>query len=202
MNRKRKTGLEKLAAKVSVVVPTAQGRENKIDRLVEALEKQILKPKELIVEFDKECWGRARNKGWKKAKGEIIWFLDDDMVPEPDALVEALKVFTEMQPDGVEGHIYGKINRINDWGYMSGHIFYTKKILEKVGGFDERFLYGWREDTDLAWRVLEAGGKIIYAPASRACHPDAPHTTVRQENEKLLESKHPAFYRKYIKRMP
>jgi GT2 family glycosyltransferase len=52
----------------------------------------------------------------------------------------------------------------------SGAFFLMKKpIIDKVGGFDERFfMYG--EDLDLALRIREAGFKIDYYPHLKITH--------------------------------
>jgi len=45
--------------------------------------------------------------------------------------------------------------------YATCNIFYRKKALIEVGGFDHRF-FPW-EDTDLAWSLLEKGYKIVFS---------------------------------------
>jgi hypothetical protein len=48
-----------------------------------------------------------------------------------------------------------------------------RSMFEKVGGFDgEFFMYG--DEYDLCWRVWQAGGKVILAPAARLHHRGAP----------------------------
>jgi len=182
--------------KVSIVIPhLPKTREDKLQRLMDALKKQTADYLEIIISEGSGTAFKNNNKGWKKAKGNIIWFLADDVIPEPNALEEALKIFENEKVDGVEGYIYGKLNRIYEWGFMSGHIFYTKAVLRKIGGFDERFT-GWRGDTDLAWTIIEQGGIIKYCPSSRVEHPEKSSTTPDIKAERLLKSKHPEMYQK------
>lgn len=46
----------------------------------------------------------------------------------------------------------------------------TKRALEAVGGFDEKFYPAWFEDVDLCWRIHKQGGRILYHPAARFLH--------------------------------
>lgn len=186
-------GLQALALEISVVIPLGPERQEQLNRLTKALDIQTIRPAEVVVEEGPNAYVN-RNRGWRKAAGRIIWFLDSDVVPEPDALEKALQLFTKADPEGVEGRIYGTISRVFEWGYMSGHIFYTREALEKAGGFDEWFT-DWRGDTDLAWTILDSGGIILYQPSSRACHPGPSSTQVDMVAERRLFEKHPQRYR-------
>ena len=180
---------------VSIVVPHLPNtRKEELARLIRALETQTVQDFELLVVENRKTAFENNNIGWKKACGKIIWFLADDVIPDPDALEQALRVFENRAVDGVEGHMYGKLNRIYELGFMSGHIFYTRRILEQVGGFDERFK-GWRGDTDLGWTILERGGSIEYCPDSRVNHPAKGGTAADIKAEMLLKNKHPETYR-------
>jgi len=185
--------LQVLAQRVSVVVPLGPNRAVEMHRLEKGLLAQTIQPKEVVVEQGNHHY-KNRNRGWQKAKGEMIWFLDSDIVPDSDAFERALEVFMTTETDAVEGHIYGVIERVFKWGFMSGHIFYSKRMLDAVGGFDERFT-DWRGDTDLGWSILDAGGLIVYQPLSRAFHPHGSNTRPNLETERLLYDKHPELYR-------
>jgi GT2 family glycosyltransferase len=180
---------------VSIIIPHFPNtRKKELGRLLGALRKQTIDNYELLVIEERKSAFENNNKGWKKAAGDIVWFLADDVIPEPHALERALQIFENETVDGVEGHIYGKLNRIFELGFMSGHIFYTREILEKVGGFDERFA-AWRGDTDLAWTIIECGGTIKYCPESRVKHPGKASTVPDMRAEMLLREKHPEMYR-------
>jgi GT2 family glycosyltransferase len=192
-DQKANAALVELAREVTVVVPLGPGRDQEMARLEDAIDAQTIQPIEIVVEEGPHHYIN-RNKGWRRAKGSIIWFLDSDVTPEPDALERALEIFAQSNPEGVEGHIYGVIQRVFKWGFMAGHIFYTREALEKVGGFDERFT-DWRGDTDLGWSILDSGGLILYQPLSRALHPNGSNTQPNMETERLLYDRHPALYR-------
>lgn len=182
-------------APVSVVIPHAprHGTE-RLNRLLKCLDEQTLRADEVIVVSKERSAYRNRNEGWRKARNELVWFLDSDVIPEPDALLHAWNLFEAERPAGIEGHIYGSVERLYEWGFMGGHIFFTRSVLERVGGVDVAFEPGWRGDTDLGWSVLDLGERIAYCPASRVHHPDISATAVRLINEERLRDKHPARF--------
>lgn len=156
----------------------------------------------------------ARNKGWKSAAGLVIAFTDDDCVPGPDWLENAARYFDEHLIAGLEGRVRSKevgnpLYRtvcnvgFEGIGYMTANMFYRRDLLSKVDGFDERFKFAFREDTDLAWRVLEYG-EIPFAADAAVFHP--PHRVeIERESpaerakmfsvDPILFERHP---RKYI----
>ncbi len=55
--------------------------------------------------------------------------------------------------------------------YCSGaSIMLPRALWEELGGFDERFAPAYYEDTDLAFRVRQAGRDVLYQPHSRVVH--------------------------------
>ena len=52
-----------------------------------------------------------------------------------------------------------------------------RDILNEIGGFDERYFLH-REDTDLAWRVIDAGYRMVWVPECTH-HPEPIGTMVR-----------------------
>jgi len=183
---------------VSVVIPfhPPSQKRHELNKALDAINNQTVKPCEVIVVEKDQSSYHNRNEGWKKAKGDIIWFVDSDMIPDKDALEQALKVFKSKNPDGVEGNIYGNLSYGNSLGFMTGNIFYKKSILEKIGGFDESFAPRWRGDTDFGWSVLDAGGTILFCEKCKSFHPKLAASIVVMENEQRLRDKHPLLYKK------
>ncbi len=120
----------------------------------------------------------GRNSGWRLARAPLVAFTDDDCVPHERWLTEGLAAHsehpgaiiqgrTEPDPAGLADHgVFSHTVRIERLGpqYETCNIFYPRAVLELLGGFDERFgAFPAGEDTDLAWRAIEAGCETVFA---------------------------------------
>lgn len=64
-----------------------------------------------------------------------------------------------------------KYDYLREVDYISGaSIMIRKDLLLKLDGFDDTFAPAYYEDTDLAFRVREAGYKVMYQPLSVVVH--------------------------------
>ena len=62
-------------------------------------------------------------------------------------------------------------NYLKEVDYISGaSIMLTMKLWRELGGFDERYLPAYCEDSDLCFRVREKGLKVMYQPFSVVVH--------------------------------
>jgi GT2 family glycosyltransferase len=62
-------------------------------------------------------------------------------------------------------------NYLREVDYCSGaSIVIRRSLWEQLGGFDELFTPAYYEDTDLAFRVRQAGYNVIYQPLSQVFH--------------------------------
>jgi len=142
----------------------------------------------------------ARNQGIKLAKKEIIIIMDDDCIPEKNWLKTMISGFDSDKIGMVSGYsLHG--------GTSTG---FSKKALEKTGLYDEKYFY-YREDTDLVFRILDAGYEIKQVDA-RYLHDhkmEKPknlieflkHSVKRIKNHKndvLLYKKNPARTKKFL----
>ncbi len=127
--------------------------------------------------------GPARNTGWRVARAPLVAFIDDDCVPTPGWLSAALGAAgggavvqgrTEPDPSEPDGDgLLWRTLRVQALGpqYETCNIVYPRAALEALGGFDERFgLAPGGEDTDLAWRTIEAGWSTTFAPEAVVHH--------------------------------
>ncbi|MGY2083144.1 HAD-IIIA family hydrolase [Blastococcus sp. SYSU DS0539] len=119
---------------------------------------------------------RARNLGWRTARTEWIAFLDDDVVIDPD-WYERLDADLSGLPSDVAGS-QGRVRvplpehrRPTDWergtaglatsSWITADLAYRRSALAAVGGFDERFPRAFREDSDLALRIMDTGARLV-----------------------------------------
>jgi cellulose synthase/poly-beta-1,6-N-acetylglucosamine synthase-like glycosyltransferase len=131
--------------------------------------------------------GAARNTGWRAARYPLVWFVDADCVAEPDALDLLLPELDDPAVGAVSGS-YGITNsesllasliheeiierhramgrRVNFLATFN--VVYRRRILERLNGFDERFLKG--QDAELSFRVLAAGYQLGFVFDSRVKH--------------------------------
>src|SRR5439155_1081262 len=119
--------------------------------------------------------------GWLKA-------LMDTFVEDPYAGIVGSKL---IYPDGrlqeaggviwrdASGWNYGKFddpakpeyNYLREVDYCSAAaLMIPKSLFQSVGGFDPRYAPAYYEDTDLAFKVRQAGYKVLYQPLSEVIH--------------------------------
>lgn len=175
---------------VSVIVPTKESAAS-IEACLESLRGQTYSEVEVIV-VDNHSRDRTqeiasryadrvvergperssqRNHGFKVAGGDVIVFIDSDMVLEPEVLAEAIDAFAASSDIGalvIPELSYGagfwtacrsleKELYLGEGSIEAARIF-RRSVLEEVGGFDERLTA--LEDWDLDDRVRQAGWTI------------------------------------------
>ncbi|HYA42255.1 MAG TPA: glycosyltransferase [Syntrophobacteraceae bacterium] len=123
----------------------------------------------------------ARNLGIRNSGGEIVVFVDSDVLPEKEMvrqLVEYLKVNSSWMgaeaaliPCGKgSGPLWDAPVSVEGGRFHTAAIAYRRGALVRAGGFDEEFKFPACEDVDLAARVLEQG-VIGFVPGAVARHP-------------------------------
>jgi GT2 family glycosyltransferase len=137
--------------------------------------------------------GAGRNAGWRATTAPLIAFTDDDCEPQPGWL-EALLAAHERDPEAfvqgpVEPHpgerreneLFTRTIRVASLGpwFQTANIAYPRALLERLGGFDERFSV-MGEDTDVAWRAIGSGARPVFAPDARVFHAVNPHPPLAQ----------------------
>ncbi|MEV6612353.1 glycosyltransferase [Streptomyces sp. NPDC051051] len=130
----------------------------------------------------------ARNTGWRTVGTPWTVFLDDDVRVPPKWSRLLADDLGAVGPDtgGVQGRLTVPLpenRRPTDWerctagleqaAWATADMAYRTAALVGVGGFDERFRRAFREDADLALRVLEAGWTLRRGRRTTA-HPVRP----------------------------
>jgi len=156
---------------------------------------------------------RAKNLGVEKSSGSIIVFLDDDVrLPEDflshyervlnknknvGAVAAKIKQPSDPLPVGKEGEV-GKVSlygRFTDnFGSSTktriqtvhGCSAYRREAFEKAGGFDGNFVgNAMREESDLSFRVRDAGYILVFDPENYFIHLKAPRGGTRAKTDRM-----------------
>ncbi|RYD48322.1 MAG: glycosyltransferase [Verrucomicrobiaceae bacterium] len=132
----------------------------------------------------------TRNRGIREAKGELIVGFDSDVtIPDPLLLAKVEARFTVSGVAGLALHILkadGKSEDVDRWWhplpiagfadrsflttYFSGTAYAFRKDAVAAAGLYPELLYMHYEEVELAWRVLDDGGEILYCPDLVAVH--------------------------------
>ena len=130
----------------------------------------------------------ARNAGWRRARSPWVAFVDDDVELPLDW---STRLVADLGAAGADvGAVQGRIHvplptdrQPTDWErgtagladaqWITADMAYRRSALEQVAGFDERFPRAFREDADLALRVVDAGWRIVRGD-HLAVHPVRP----------------------------
>ena len=174
-----------------------------------------------LISTENKGLSAARNLGAALARGEIISYIDDDAIPDPDWLLLLARFFANTKYVAVGGpniapekvtliaecvdHSPGAPSHVLVTDMEAEHIpgcnfSIRKQTLEDLGGFDTRFRTAG-DDVDLCWRITEAGWKIGFSPGAMVWHHR--RRTIRSywrqqygygKAEALLEKKWPQKY--------
>lgn len=156
----------------------------------------------------------ARNTGLAVSRSGFVAFTDADVEVAPDWIEQALSVLDadpsiaavegRTLPKGESGTFTHQMENRSGGLYMTCNMIYRREVLG--AGFDERFRLAFLEDSDVAFGVLDAGGRIQFAPAVLAHHlvlQEGPKKFWREARKRyynpLLYRKHPALYRRLLR---
>ena len=142
------------------------------------------------------------NNAAKEARGEYIFFLNNDTNVQKDWLLTLLETIEKDKTIGMvgsklvyadgrqqeaggiiwndaSGWNFGRLdnpekpeyNYVKEVDYISGAaIMIRKSLWDEIGGFDERYVPAYYEDSDLAFEVRKHGYKVVLQPKSVVVH--------------------------------
>lgn len=203
---------------LTIAIPSL-GRSGHLTRLLDALTRQTLDahrfevlvgldgetslashPRAQILRLQHRGPAATRNTLVALARGEVILFLNDDVIPEPDLAERHLTAHRELGPaDLVLGSapwrvpendtlfdrliretslifFYDAMNdtdRDRDWGFRHAWTLNLslRTELARECPFDERLRRAMFEDLEWAYRLARAhGSRVLYRPGARVTH--------------------------------
>jgi glycosyltransferase involved in cell wall biosynthesis len=169
----------------------------------------------------------GRNRGVDQARGDVIVFIDSDLVVKPTFLLSHARALQRRWHERGDRlcFTYGAvINTANfdaptsephkptdlSWAYFAtGNVAIEREVLERSGLFDTSFrLYGW-EDLELGERLRQMGVQLVRCPEAVGYHWHPPLSLaqipdlIRVERERakmglLFYRKHPSRRVRFI----
>lgn len=188
--------------RVSVIIPVHNGGDS-FRRCLSSLAKTVPPPSEIIVVADGDTDGswllakefntkvlrintrggpaQARNLGAKAAQGDILFFVDADVVVYPNTISQVASTFSR-EPDlaaliGSYDDAPGATNFLSQYRNLLHHYVHQtgceeastfwgacgairRQVFLAIGGFDESYRQPSIEDIELGYRLKQAGYRI------------------------------------------
>ena len=108
---------------------------------------------------------------------DYLLLMNPDVMVAPQFFVEIIKPFNDETVGMSEGRQcpiehhkdYNKITGEEDWCTGACSVIRTE-LFKRLDGYDYETFFLYCDDVDLAWRVRDAGYKIIYVPTAMVYH--------------------------------
>lgn len=131
---------------------------------------------------------KAMNQGLLLASHELVLFVDDDIIPEPELLSVHLEVHAQKPGMLVAGRVIQPWQEGIDFSmetnfhfatmypcwiteFMGGNFSLSRSVAIKLGGFDENFVrVAYRFEADFAHRWIASGKRIYFEPSACLHH--------------------------------
>jgi glycosyltransferase involved in cell wall biosynthesis len=125
--------------------------------------------------------GAARNVGWRAATAPVVAFTDDDCVPSNEWLAAIARAMVSADvAQGVTLADPTRVDRAGPWTevvhlphgtpfFETCNVAYRRDLLERLGGFDQRFRYAG-EDVDLGQRAVEDRAACVFVGDAVVIH--------------------------------
>lgn len=209
----------RMKVKVSVIIPTYNRNKILVQTIKSVLEQKFSNFELLIVDqsekHDKQTQSfldnlsddkvryykvfppslpAARNFGLKKAKGDIIIYIDDDVLLDQGFIEAHADSYQQRDVVCVAGRVVQKDKPITDTllyfrktGFGAGslnypkfayaetalgcNMSYKKEVLLRIGGFDTNFIgNAIGEESDVSFKLRKQGYKILFNPNASLFH--------------------------------
>lgn len=174
-----------------------------------------LKDVKLILNTENVGFSKGNNQGIEIAEGEYVSFLNNDILLSPNWFEECEKVFEKENAAFVSPRqILLRHENTNEKDYLK---YFSKKkfthpyeksfdecvfscvitkrsVIDKIGGFDEKYTLAFFEDNDYKYRAIEADYGIYVV--NTVCFFHFGSVTSKELNQKMEENRK-IYYEKY-----
>jgi GT2 family glycosyltransferase len=180
-------GLARQLRQIDEIIVIDNGPTRETEELVSAF-------KVRYVPEPRRGYGNARNRGLAEARGDVIYFLDDDCVPEPDWSDVLWNVLSSGDADLASGSrapgqpgLAARLEYLSTDGPVlspglaagaarhlsTSNLILRREVVAKVGCFDTTL--AMCEDRDYTTRARKLGFRLRYEPKARVTHYPAIH---------------------------
>ncbi len=185
-----------------IIVDQTPGHEAETS---DALERWSMEGSIRWIRLDAPSVTGAMNRGLVEARAPLVLFLDDDIEPAPDLLLQHVAAHRESDAALLAGRV------IQPWErgqpatpaslfnacepgpreeFMGGNFSIRREVALDIGGFDENFRFAaYRYEREFADRLLAAGRKILYTPDAWIYHLQAERGGVRSYGNHLTTAR-------------
>jgi len=147
----------------------------------------------------------ARNKGARMARGSVLLFSDDDMIPRPGWLARNLALHELPDRVGVSRQVLpphlsrgATLGRVNGWwNAVGGSLSMRAELFAAVGGYDDSFDGYGGEDADLGYRLKGAGAEFRFLPDAVVEHWDEDRAADLEAKARAAGAAHVRVWRKH-----
>lgn len=152
---------------------------------------------------------QARNQGAAQARGEILLFSDDDVIPAAGFVQAHQQAHTQphtvalgrlVLPQKLKGSGAAELPgpRVFWWNATGNNTSLSKALFEAVGGYDQEHFGGYGgEDPDLGYRLKKAGARFVFVPEAQAIHEAWDHSRNRMNKARQAGEAHMRVYHKH-----
>lgn len=144
-----------------------------------------------VVSMKRSRVGAGRNRGANAARGDLLAFLDADVIVTPQWLSDIRAVAASPsdvitgdvydivdKPSWIERHWFGAFYVRGAKSYLNGgNLVISRQNFAKVGGFDEQMISG--EDVDFCQRAAAIGIRVSPNRKLRVLHKGYPSTAAQ-----------------------
>jgi GT2 family glycosyltransferase len=180
-------GLARQTRQIDEIIVIDNGPASETERVVSSFTARY-------VPEPRRGYGFARNRGLAEARGDVVYFLDDDCVPNPDWTDVLWKVLSSGDADLASGSrapgqpgLAARLEYLSTDGPVlspaltagparhlsTSNLILRRDVIEKVGCFDTTLTMC--EDRDYTTRARKLGLRLRYEPKARVTHYPAIH---------------------------